>query len=483
MLLLLCLSSILVAEAVTPIPGSKLTGTLLPDGFIRYLAWPRLLQETESVYSQWCASRKIGDDSTVMVAFRTNRCISTSLGPGTGLLQMVNAPGSPTQLFMFAQANSSHFELAMCPTNTCDSGCTHDVGATPGCFTSSFSATGSTTVGVVISPSWVAEAPALPSPLYCFRIVTDPSCIGGEMLVTGCVAQCTPIDDNSFTFTSCVPGTRAVELSNCPYDPAAPLTVLSAYGACKAATRSQPCPNPGPASLPGADGACATIRGGLYGFQTASCTVSNDNVLHPHPCAGLADVRNVRCNPSNDQDVSVDGSVVNRIAGSWVSAATRLQVREPRVGTVPFNMRGDWSPNAGALELSFASKSSIELNTPIVLATFSSAVTARSFSSVSVVAADSTDQFCATPVFQPTSMSVLVSQGQCSTGLSTGAIAGIAVGAVVLVIVRFVDLIGADAIIGQVAAVVAAIVGSVMRKRKNEQFLHTLSPRAEYTKM
>jgi hypothetical protein len=163
--------------------------------------------------------------------------------------------------------------------------------------------------------------------------------------------------------------------------------------------------------------------------------VSNDNVLHAHTCAGLTDVSGVVCSPTDDQDVSVDGGVANDISGSWVSASTRLQVRELHSSTVPFAMRGLWSPNLGALQLSFANHSTIELGKPIVLATYAALVTDRSaFSAVTVVAADTTDQFCATPNFQATSMSVLMSQGQCSnTFLSTGAIAGIAVGGVVLV--------------------------------------------------
>ncbi len=421
------------AEAVDPIPGSPLTGTLRPDGFLRFLVWPNANGVDVATYQQWCAQRRVGDDSTGLVAVRTNRCLSTNLGPGSSIVGVLVAPGSTVRLFMHIQANDTHFNTAMCPDNTCSTGCTHSDLAIPNCFESSLANAAGVALKMVVSPAWQPDAPVLPSPLFCFRLLTMLDCSGGEVLVSGCVAQCMPIEAGGFTHAACTttPNGRVIQLTQCQYTDS--LSALLAYAQCtNAATTS--CPGPAPSFVPQSGSECTPVRNGIYGFQTVSCTVTPDKTLQSHACAGIADLVGAICNATDDQDVSVDGRLSNQVEGSWVGPTKRLQIRDPHAGVVPFKMRGEWVPNGGALQLQFDRAASISLGTPIQLASFSSVATNRAFSSVSVAASDSSETFCAAPDFQPTTMSVTITQGQCADGkLSTAAIAGAAVGGFVLV--------------------------------------------------
>lgn len=458
LLLLLCASVWATAPQVIrgPLPGSPLRGTINPDGYLKLLLWPNFNQPP-SVYEGWCnGGRKVGDPSTAVFALRTNRCFSSNLGPGADLTNL--AFNSVAGLFMAIQTNDTHFVTGMCQDAACQD-CQFATRTLPSCVAGVITSSGGTQAPVVMRPTFQTDLPVLPSPLLCTRVRDNASgnCTG-DVLVQGCVAQCTPLSVTEFAHGSCDPeGTGTILVTTCPAD--------GGRGFLQCIT--QGCSTPSDGILPSTIDGCSLLDDSGYGYETVGCTITGSSLgLSAHPCGGLSQIPGVTCGA--DDSATLDGQRGYLVDGSYVPSNTVTTVRSATLARASVAITGSLAPN-GALKLEYPTVTDVPIGQSIPIFDYSDPIAANSkgktvFAAVQAVVLDNeAEELCAEADYGTTTLSVTVSRGKCSSSLSRGAIIGIGAGGGFILL----------------AAAAAAVVGVIFFKRREDKFFKKTRTRTQ----
>lgn len=323
--------------------------------------------------------------------------MSSSLGPGADLTDLAfNARGGA---FIGIQTNQTHFASGVCSDELCQN-CTFGVRSLPSCFPGLITASSGSQATVVISPSYQADLPVLPSPLLCTQVIDTGTC-QGEILVQGCIAQCSPVSITQIAHAQCNPVTGQVIVTMC--DSNGGLGMLQC--------RAGPCPKQDIELIPATVDGCVYLRSSDYGYKTVGCTITGSSGLSAHPCGGMNGAPGAQCDQT-DESISIDGQQSYQVDGSYVPSNSRTTIRNPTVASAnAVDIKGALAPN-GELKLEFATVASVPINEAIPVFTYSESVAqnvagSMQFSSVttSVLENGESKDFCSVADYGSTTLS------------------------------------------------------------------------------